>query len=88
MRVKILRWTDPTSSQVLLRVCRWCDGQWEKVLDFSLTEAEQANEFASKLSLSKRIPTEMATYEDGEKVIPTPPIVAVPLAIQQLEKQP
>lgn len=68
MRVKIIRWTDPTSSQATLRVQRWCDGQWEPVRDFGLHESEQAHEFAMKLSLTKRIPVEMAVFEDGEKL--------------------
>lgn len=68
MRVKILRWTDPTSSQATLRVLRWCDAQWEPVKDFGLHESEQANEFAMKLSLTKREPTELAVLEDGEKL--------------------
>lgn len=68
MRVKIIRWTDPTSSLVNLRVLRWCDAQWEPVKDFPLNESEQANEFAMKLSMTKRIPVEMAVFEDGEKL--------------------
>jgi hypothetical protein len=68
MRVKIIRWTDPTSSHVTLRVQRWCDGQWEKVIDFPLHESEQANEFAMKLSMTKRVPVEMAVFEDGRKI--------------------
>lgn len=70
MRVKIIRWTDPTSSQATLRVQRWCDGQWEPVRDFGLHESEQANEFSMKLSLTKRVPVEMAVFEDGEKIVP------------------
>jgi hypothetical protein len=73
MRVKIIRWTDPTSSQATLRVLRWCDGQWEPVRDFGLHESEQANEFAMKLSLTKRVPVEMAVFEDGEKLSESPP---------------
>ena len=68
MRVKVIRWTDPTSSQATLRVLRWCDSQWEPVRDFALNESVQANEFAMKLSLSKRDPVEMAVFEDGEKL--------------------
>jgi hypothetical protein len=78
MRVKIIRWTDPTSSSVNLRVLRWCDAQWEPVKDFGLHESEQANEFAMKLSMSKRVPVELAVFEDGEKLAPNisvPPIV-------------
>jgi hypothetical protein len=71
MRVKIIRWTDPTSSLVNLRVLRWCDGQWEPVGppgEFPLNESERANEFAMKLSLTKRVPVELAMFEDGEKL--------------------
>jgi hypothetical protein len=75
MRVKIIRWTDPTSSVVTLRVLRWCDAQWEPVREFPLNESEQANEFAMKLSLTKRVPVEMAVFEDGEKLVPVPSIV-------------
>lgn len=70
MRVKIIRWTDPTSSQATLRVQRWCEGQWEPVRDFGLHESEQANEFAMKLSMSLRAPIEVAVYQDGKKVEP------------------
>lgn len=70
MRVKIIRWTDPTSSNVTLRVQRWCAGQWELVDggEFGLHQSDQANEFAMKLSMSKREPVEMAMFEDGEKL--------------------
>ena len=71
MRVRVIRWTDPTSSQANLAVQRWCAGQWESVGpegNFPLCESEQANEFAMKLSMSKRIPTELTMYNDGEKV--------------------
>jgi hypothetical protein len=78
MRVKVIRWTDPASSSVFLRVERWCDGQWEFVPAgssttylngmFSLDKSEQAHEFAMKLSLSKRDPVEMAVFEDGQKL--------------------
>lgn len=67
MRVRIIRWTDPTSSAARLRVDRWCDGQWERVQDFGLYESNEANEFAMKLSLTKRVPVELAVFEDGEK---------------------
>ncbi len=77
MRVRVIRWTDPTSSLVNLRVMRWSAGQWERVEggDFALNQFEAANEFAMKLSLTKRVPVEMAVFEDGEKMIPVPPIV-------------
>jgi len=68
MRVRIIRWTDPTSSLVNLRVQRWCAGQWERVLDFPLNESEQANEFAMRLSFTKRVPVETATFEDGKEL--------------------
>lgn len=77
MRVKIIRWTDPTSSEATLRVQRWCDGQWEPVRDFGLHESEQAHEFAMKLSLTKRIPVEMAVFEDGEKLDRRVPFAAM-----------
>lgn len=71
MRVKIIRWTDPTSSMVTLRVQRWSSGQWETVGDdWPLSQSEQANEFAMKLSMSKRDPIEMAVFEDGRKLEP------------------
>lgn len=76
MRVRIIRWTDPTSSQVNLAVQRWCAGQWELVGPagtFALHESEQAHEFAMKLSLTKRFPVEMAVFEDGEKLSESPP---------------
>ncbi len=77
MRVRVIRWTDPTSSQATLRVMRWCAGQWERVVggDFGLNESEAANEFAMKLSMTKREPVEMAVFEDGEKLTPVPSIV-------------
>jgi hypothetical protein len=68
MRVRVVRWTDPTSSLVNLRVQRWCAGQWERVMDFPLNESENANEFAVKLSLTKRFPVEVSVFEDGTKV--------------------
>lgn len=68
MRVKIIRWTDPTSSQVDLRVQRWCSGQWETVGTFDLHQSAEADEFALKLSLSKRVPIEVAMFEDGKKL--------------------
>lgn len=70
MRVRIIRWTDPTSSSVSLRVQRWASGQWDPVQDFPLNESEQANEFAMKLSMTKRDPVELARFEDGQKVEP------------------
>ena len=68
MRVRVIRWTDPTSSVVNLRVDRWCAGQWDPVMTFELNESEQANEFAMKLSLTKRDPVEMVVFEDGQKL--------------------
>lgn len=68
MRVRVIRWTDPLSSLANLAVQRWYDGKWEHVINFALHESEQANEFAMKLSLTKRIPVEMAVYQDGEKL--------------------
>lgn len=71
MRVRVIRWTDPTSSRVNLAVQRWCAGQWEPVGpagNFALHESEQAHEFALKLSMTKRVPVEMAVFEDGEKI--------------------
>jgi hypothetical protein len=72
MRVRIIRWTDPTSSAARLGVDRWCEGQWEPVKDFGLYESNEANEFAMKLSMTKRVPVEMAVFEDGEKLGPDP----------------
>lgn len=37
-------------------------------MDFALSESDQADEFALKLSMTKRVPIEMAVFEDGEKV--------------------
>lgn len=68
MRVRVIRWTDPTSSVVQLAVQRWCVGQWEPVRDFPLNESTQAGDFAMRLSMSKRVPVEMVVFEDGEKV--------------------
>lgn len=68
MRVRVMHRPDPTSSQAVLEVQRWCSGQWEHVINFQLHASEQANEFAMKLSMTKRIPTELAVYLDGEKV--------------------
>jgi hypothetical protein len=65
MRVKIIRCPDPTSSSVTLVVQRWCDGQWEYVKDFPLSESDQAHAFAMGLSLTKRIPVEVAVFDDG-----------------------
>jgi len=77
MRVRIIRWTDPTSSAARLRVDRWCDGQWEPVKDFGLYEANEADEFAMKLSMTKREPTELAVFEDGEKLDRRVPFAAM-----------
>lgn len=68
MRVRVIRWTDPTSSTTQLMVQRWCAGQWEPVLKFELHEFDQAHEFAMKLSMTKRFPVELAVFHDGEKV--------------------
>lgn len=68
MRVRIVRNPDALSSAVNLDVQRWSDGQWKHVIYFELSESAQANEFAMKLSLTKRIPVEMAVFEDGEKL--------------------
>lgn len=75
MRVRVIRWTDPTSSLVSLRVQRWCAGQWEYLYDgeFGLNQSEQANEFAMKLSLTQRVPVEMTVFEDGNKLSESPP---------------
>jgi len=75
MRVRVIRWTDTATSFTDLRVQRWCVGQWEPVLNFRLDESEQANEFAFRLSLSKRFPVEVVVFEDGEKIVPVPSIV-------------
>lgn len=68
MRVRVVQVPDALSSQVKLDVQRWCGGQWEHVMNFELHEFDQAHEFAMKLSMTKRVPTEMAVFEDGEKV--------------------
>jgi hypothetical protein len=68
MRARVIRWSDPLSSGIKLRVQRWCVSQWEDVLDFSLAELSQAYEFAMRLSLSPRISVEISTFEDGRKV--------------------
>ncbi len=68
MRVRVIRCTHPLSSAANLRVERWCVGQWEPVINFELNQSEPANEFALKLSLTKRVPVEMAVFEDGEKL--------------------
>ena len=75
MRTRVIRWTAPTSAHVTLKVQRWCAGQWESVLDFQLCEAEQANEFARRLSASERVPTEMAMYDNGEKMESRLPLI-------------
>jgi hypothetical protein len=75
MRVRVVRRPDPGSSFANLAVQRWCDGQWEHVINFGLHESDEAHKFAMKLSLSKRIPVEMAVFEDGEKIVPVPSIV-------------
>ncbi len=68
MIFRVIRWTDPTSSAVKLRVLRWCAGQWEKFEggEFELGQSDKANEFAMKLSLSKRDPVAIAMFEDGK----------------------
>lgn len=71
MRVRIIRWPDPVSSQALLSVERWCAGHWEPVRKFQLGESDIASEFALKLSMSKRNPVETIVFEDGEKVDPS-----------------
>lgn len=68
MRVRVVRAPFALSSMTTLAVQRWCDGQWELVMNFELHESEQANEFAMKLSLTKRVPLEIALYEDGKKL--------------------
>jgi hypothetical protein len=68
MRVRVIRWTDPATSAERLRVDRWCDGQWQPAKDFGLYESNEANEFAIKLSMTKREPSELAVFEDGEKL--------------------
>lgn len=68
MRVRLIRWPDSTSSTANLRVERWCVSQWEPVMNFELDELRQAHEFALKLSLSTRIPAELAVFEDGQKL--------------------
>lgn len=68
MRVRVVQVPDALSSQVKLDVQRWCGGQWEHVMNFELHEFDQAHEFAMKLSMTKRVPTETAVYLDGEKV--------------------
>lgn len=37
-------------------------------MNFELNQSAQASDFAMKLSMSKRVPVEMAVFEDGEKV--------------------
>ena len=37
-------------------------------MNFELDELRQAHEFALKLSLSTRIPAELAVFEDGQKL--------------------
>lgn len=80
MRVRIIRWTDPVSSGASLRVQRWCAGQWEPVRDFSLGESDPAYDFAMKLSMSQRLPTEIAAFKDGEKADshPLQPLFVIP----------
>lgn len=82
MRVRVMRWTDPTSSAARLRVDRWCDGQWEPVKDFGLYESNEANEFAMKLSMTKREPAELAVFEDGHKLerVPLAPLSMAPIS--------
>lgn len=82
MRVRVIRWTDPTSSLTNLQVQRWCAGLWENVMYFALHESEAANEFAMKLSLTKRVPVEMAVFEDGEKLqrLPLAPLSVAPIS--------
>lgn len=79
MRVRVMRDPDPTSSQARLTVQRWFGGQWDLVRSFELHEFDQAHEFAMKLSMSKRDPTELAAFDDGEKAEAVPAIV--PLVI-------
>jgi hypothetical protein len=67
MRVRVIRWTDPTSSQATLRVQRWSSG-WEDVREFALNESQPAHEFAMKLSMTKREPAELAVFQDGQKL--------------------
>lgn len=68
MRVRVVQTPAALSSTIVLAVQRWSSGQWEHVMNFALHESEQASEFAMKLSLTKREPTEVAVFEDGEKV--------------------
>ena len=77
MRVRIIRWTDPVSSGASLRVQRWCAGQWEPVRDFSLGESDPAYDFAMKLSMSQRLPTEIAMFKDGDKLGSLPQVDSV-----------
>lgn len=75
MRVRIIREPDATSSLVRLVVQRWNVGQWENVMNFELGESEQAHEFAMKLSMSKRVPNEIAQFEDGKEVGGFEPVI-------------
>lgn len=64
----MIRWDDATSSKSNLRVERWYEVQWEPVMTFELEERRQAHEFALKLSMTKRVPVQLAVFEDGKKV--------------------
>lgn len=77
MRVRVIRWPDPVSSVVNLRVERWCSGQWEPLVSYGLHESERANEVALQLSLTKRVPIEVAVFEDGEKLDRRMPFAAM-----------
>lgn len=70
MRVRVIRAPDPTSSDLRIAVQRWSSGQWEHVTYFGMNQSEEAGEFAMKLSMTKRVPVELAVFEDGKKVEP------------------
>lgn len=79
MRVRVVQTPDALSSQVKLDVQRWSSGQWEHVMNFELHESEKANEFAMKLSMTKRVTTELAVFLDGQKVEDTgEPMFVIP----------
>ena len=70
MRVRVIRDPDPTSSGLRITVQRWNSGQWEHVTYFGMNQSEEANEFAMKLSMTKRDPVELAVFQDGQKEEP------------------
>lgn len=81
MRVRVIRAPDPTSSDLRIAVQRWSSGQWEHVTYLGMNQSEEAGEFAMKLSMTKRVPVEMAVFEDGEKLqrVPLAPLSIAPI---------